>query len=66
MQVKTISMADIRRCPNFILAPIHYRDDGTCRCDDQTHTEMHGWGYAWAPSLGRWATADSWGAPYGR
>lgn len=35
------------RCPHAIIVPSHYRDDGSCRCDDPTHTEMEEWGYSW-------------------
>ena len=44
---RTIPHAAIGACPHFILAPEHYREDDTCRCDDPDHTEMQGWGYAW-------------------
>jgi hypothetical protein len=32
--VKVISAADIARCPKASLGPRHYRDDGTCYCDE--------------------------------
>lgn len=32
--VRTIRQSDIRRCPHLILSATHYREDGTCRCDD--------------------------------
>ena len=50
--VREISQSDIGRCPHVILMATHYRDDGTCRCDDESHTEMKGWGYRWKE--GRW------------
>lgn len=34
-------------CPHFIMVPEHYRPNGTCRCNDASHTEMRGWGYTW-------------------
>jgi hypothetical protein len=37
----------IRACPHLIMVPQHYRADGTCRCDDPTHTEMAEWEYTW-------------------
>jgi hypothetical protein len=45
--VRTIPQASIAACPHYIMAPEHYRDDNTCRCDDPTHTEMKEWGYNW-------------------
>lgn len=47
MSVTIIRQADIRRCPHVIFNPTHYRADGTCRCNDPTHTEMKTWGYKW-------------------
>lgn len=44
---KTVNQSDLRRCRFVILIPEHYRDDGSCRCDDPEHTEMHEWGYRW-------------------
>lgn len=44
--MKTV-LAKVGTCPLFILVPEHYRDDGTCRCDDEHHTNMHHWGYVW-------------------
>lgn len=35
-----------------ILDPAHYRQDGSCRCDDKSHAEMGEWGYKWG--RGRW------------
>jgi hypothetical protein len=29
------------------MVPEHYRDDNSCRCDDESHTEMAEWGYKW-------------------
>lgn len=49
---RTISQQALLRCPHFILAPEHYREDETCRCTDPEHTEMEEWGYTWKD--GRW------------
>lgn len=46
-KVRLIKQSDMRRCPHFIMMPSHYREDGTCRCDDPDHTEMKEWGYVW-------------------
>jgi len=51
--VRMIRQADIQRCPHLIMAPEHYRENGTCRCDDRWHSEMREWGYRWRK--GRWA-----------
>lgn len=45
--VRVIKQSDMLACPHVIMVPEHYRDDGTCRCDDQGHTEMVTWGYTW-------------------
>lgn len=40
-------MRDIRRCRFTILMPEHYREDGSCKCDDRdyrNHMIRH-WGY---------------------
>lgn len=49
-----IQMADIRKCPAFIMVPEHYREDGSCRCNDPDHTEMSEWGYIWNDLEGHW------------
>jgi len=49
-----IKQVDIKRCPHLILVFEHYREDGSCRCDDITHTEMREWGYTWRFEYGRW------------
>jgi hypothetical protein len=30
----------------------NYREDGSCRCDDESHSQMSAWGYTWNGS--RW------------
>ncbi len=44
---RLIRLADIKACPHLIMVPEHFRDDGTCRCDDPEHTEMVDAGYEW-------------------
>ena len=39
MNIKIIKQSDILRCPKVILLPEHYREDGSCRCDE--------WGCEW-------------------
>jgi aminoglycoside N3'-acetyltransferase len=43
-----------RCCPHFILVADHYSEDGSCRCNDVTHTEMRGWGYKWSVKRSQW------------
>lgn len=45
--IREIAQENIMKCPHVILTPEHYREDGSCRCDDPTHTEMKKWGYKW-------------------
>lgn len=45
--VRVIRQADIVACPHVIMVAEHYREDGTCRCDDPSHVEMKGWDYNW-------------------
>lgn len=55
---RSLSRGDVFRCPWLILSPEHYRADGTCRCDDETHIEMADWGYVWDTRTGTWAAGD--------
>lgn len=34
--LRVIKQADILRCPQVILLADHYREDGSCRCDEPT------------------------------
>ena len=49
--IRDIAQEDILKCPHYILMEQHYRDDGSCRCNDSTHFEMAEWGYMWNGSL---------------
>jgi len=51
---RDISQDDIRRCPFYIMIPEHYREDGSCRCNDPDHSEMITWGYVWDVPTQRW------------
>lgn len=31
---KVLNKKDIQRCPWYIMDPVHYRADGSCRCND--------------------------------
>jgi len=39
-EVRVLRTMDIKKCRFVILAPEHYRDDGSCKCDDPEHREM--------------------------
>ena len=54
--VRVISRDAILACPHVILAPQHYRADGSCRCDDPDHLEMHDYGYDWDDVHRQWRT----------
>jgi hypothetical protein len=45
-----------RRCPHLILVGEHYRDDGSCKCDDPNEKIMKKWGYKWRN--GAWRGKD--------
>lgn len=52
--VRIIRQSDLLACPHCILVPKHYRQDGSCRCNDPSHAEMAGWGYRWDKARKRW------------
>lgn len=52
VESRTIDQSDLMACPHVILVASHYREDGTCRCDDPNAPEMASWGYTWRD--GRW------------
>ena len=39
---RTVKRMDIARCPQFILMAEHYREDGSCRCDEGHYDEETG------------------------
>ena len=45
--VRLIKQSDIGKCPHFILVPEHYRENGSCKCDDLEEQSMmiKEWGY---------------------
>lgn len=45
--VKVIKQSQIMKCPHCIMDISHYRDDGTCKCDDPKEQAMmiKEWGY---------------------
>ena len=48
--VRLIKQSDISRCPHLIMVPSHYRDDGSCKCDDPDEQAMMigEWGGSWS------------------
>jgi hypothetical protein len=54
--IREISKASIQKCPYYILVADHYRQNGTCRCNDPNHKEMEEWGYHWKD--GEWKSGD--------
>jgi hypothetical protein len=54
--VRVIKQEDMMKCPHFIMVPEHYRQDGSCRCDDPDHLEMVEWGYKWKD--GEWQDGE--------
>lgn len=38
--VRFIKQSDIGRCPFFIMVAEHYREDGSCKCNDPEHRKM--------------------------
>lgn len=47
VNTRMIRQSDIGRCPHFIMVASHYREDGTCKCDDPVEQAMmiKEWGY---------------------
>ena len=45
--VRVMKQADIGNCPFYIFMPSHYREDGTCKCNNAEHRAMmiKEWGY---------------------
>lgn len=40
MRAFVLKYSDIARCRFLIMVPEHYREDGTCRCDDAEHRRL--------------------------
>ncbi len=52
--VRNISQQQLAACPHYIFNPVHYRPDGTCKCNDHTESIMAEWGYTWSKRNRRW------------
>lgn len=46
-KIRRIKQSDMRKCPFFIMMMEHYRDDGSCKCDDAEHRKymIKNWEY---------------------
>lgn len=53
-KVTILKHGDIARCPHYIIAPEHYKPDGTCFCNDPNAAIMAEWGYKWDPEKKQW------------
>lgn len=51
---RTLKLADIQRCPHYIIDPDHYRANGSCLCDDPNAGIMAEWGYKWSATSKQW------------
>lgn len=54
VNVRHISQANIGKCPHFIFVADHYRDDGSCKCNDPEEKVMKLWGYTWSKKAKQW------------
>lgn len=54
VNVRKLARSDMQACPHTIWVAEHYREDGTCKCDDPSNHDMIRWGYRWSEKLGRW------------
>ena len=48
INLQKIPQSQFVRCPFFIFDPSHYREDGSCKCNDPVYrkTVMKKWGYS--------------------
>jgi hypothetical protein len=44
---RILSHDTIGACPHVIFAQEHYREDGSCKCNDVNDPNMAEWGYVW-------------------
>lgn len=47
VKVTLLKHSNIAKCWFYIMAPEHYREDGSCKCNDPVHQKMmiREWGY---------------------
>jgi hypothetical protein len=53
-KVRILKQSDIGKCPHVIFMPDHYREDGSCKCNDPDDKEMAEWGYVWSDKTKQW------------
>lgn len=46
-EIREIQQSAIAACPHCIFVASHYREDGSCKCNDQNEKIMKEWGYKW-------------------
>ena len=46
-ETRVLDRAKIDACPHLIMVAEHYREDGSCKCNDPGHKVMLDWGYLW-------------------
>lgn len=48
VRILSSKQIDPSRCPHFILVGDHYREDGSCKCDDAQHRQymIDNWDYS--------------------
>lgn len=39
-ETRYILQSDTGKCPHFIMVASHYREDGSCKCDDKGERQM--------------------------
>ena len=54
MIIRQIRQSDMLKCPHCIMMAEHYRDDGSCLCNDPEATVMAEWGYRWDAYSHQW------------
>ena len=54
--IRQLAKSDLMKCPHYILVAEHYREDGTCRCNDPTAMIMRFWGYRWDKKKHQWVS----------
>lgn len=56
MIIRMLKQSDMLKCPHCIMVPEHYRDDGSCKCNDPSATIMLEWGYVWSYEKQQWVS----------
>jgi len=56
---RTLPQGAVAACPHHFFDMNHYREDGTCKCDDPNETIIGTWGYVWSDVEHLWVLDDS-------